>query len=140
MMSRVAILALLACVPLMGDAEQDITAVVSKLAYALSDNNPAQFLKALDRDMPEYRQIENALTALASDTVISCSADLITNSGSDTAQQADFDWYMVLRSQQDQNLIERRRTKVTIKIEKRGKKWLVTAFSPVSILAPMTAR
>ena len=47
---------------------------------------------------------------------------------------------MSLKSQQDENLIERRRTKVTIKIEKRGKKWVVTSFSPISIFAPMTAK
>jgi hypothetical protein len=47
---------------------------------------------------------------------------------------------MVLKSQQDENLLERRRTKVTVKLEKRGKKWVVTSFTPISIFAPMTAR
>jgi len=133
-------LVFLTCVPLLSDTEQEITSVVSTLASALSENNPQLFLRTLDREMPDYRQIEKALTSLASDTQISCSLDLIANSGTDTSQQADLDWYMVLRSQQDQNLIERRRTKVTIKIEKRGKKWYVTAFSPLSVFAPLALR
>jgi hypothetical protein len=140
MIARLLILLLLTRIPLFGDPEQDITEVVVNLASALSDNNPQRFLRTLDHDMPGYRELEHSLTALASDTDISCSVDLIGNTGSPTAQQADLDWYMVLRSQQDQNLIERRRTKVTVKIEKRGKKWVVTAFSPMSVFAPMTTR
>jgi hypothetical protein len=140
MMWRLLILLLLLRVPLVGDAEQDVTELISTLTSALSDGNPALFLKNLDHDMPEYRQIENALTSLVNDTSISCSVDLINTTGSATAQQADLDWYMVLRTQQDWNSIERRRTKVTIKMEKRGKKWVVTAFSPVSVFAPKTAK
>jgi len=138
MIARLLILLLLTRLPLFGDPEQDITEVISNLASALSENKPQAFLKILDREMPAYRDLEHSLTALAADTDISCSIDLIANTGSPTAQQADLDWYMVLRSQQDQNRIERRRTKVTIKIEKRGKHWVVTAFTPLSIFAPMT--
>jgi hypothetical protein len=140
MMARLVVLFLLLRIPLFGNVEQDITEVVSNLASAVSGNQPRLFLKILDRDMPGYRELERSLTALAGDTEINCSIDLIGNTGSPTAQQVDLDWYMVLRSQQDQNLIERRRTKVTIKMEKRGKNWVVTAFNPISIFAPMTAR
>jgi hypothetical protein len=140
MMTRLLILLLLFRLPLAADAEQDITDVVSTLASALSDNNPELFLKTFDHGMTEYRQLEHDITGLAADTLIGCSVDLIANSGSATAQQADLDWYMVLTSKQDQNLIERRRTKVTIKIEKRGKKWVVIAFGPLSVFTPMTAK
>ena len=140
MIARLLILFLLLRLPLLGDAEQDITEVVSTLASALSANNPQLFLKTLDHDMPAYRDLEHDLTALANDTLIGCSIELIGNSGSETAQQADLDWYMVLSSKQDENLIERRRTKVSVKLEKRGKKWVVTAFNPVSIFAQMTTR
>jgi hypothetical protein len=140
MMARLLILFLLMRLPLWGDAEQDITDVVSTLASALSGNNPELFLRTLDHSMAGYREIEHAVNSLESASLVSCSIDLIANSGSATAQQADLDWYMVLSSKQDDNLIERRRTKVTIKMEKRGKKWVVTAFSPVSIFDPMSAK
>ena len=140
MIARLLILLLLARMPLFGDAEQDITDVVTTLTSALSENNPELFLKTLDHEMAGYRQLERELNALASNTLISCSVDLIANSGSATAQKADLDWFMTLKSQQDENLIERRRTKVTLSIEKRGHKWVVTGFTPVSIFAPMNAR
>jgi hypothetical protein len=140
MIARLLLLFLLTRVPLFGDTEQDITDVVSSLASALSGSNVGAFLKTLDRDMPAYRQIEHDLTALAADTDVNCSIEVISNNGSDAAQQVDLDWYMVLRSQQDQNLIERRRTKVTVKMEKRGKKWVVSAFSPPTIFAPLSAK
>jgi hypothetical protein len=140
MTARLLILLLLTRLPLFADAEQDITDVVSTLAAALSANNPQLFMKPLDRDMPGYRRIEQDVNALSGDTYISCTVELISNSGTASAQTADLDWYMSLKSQQDENLIERRRTKVTIKIEKRGKKWVVTSFSPISIFASMTAK
>ncbi len=140
MIGRVLILLLLTRLPLVGDAEQDITAVVSTLASALSANNPELFLKNLDHQMPGYRQLEQDLNALSATTFIGCTIELLANSGTESTQTADLDWYMSLKSQQDENLIERRRTKVTIKIEKRGKHWLVTSFSPLSLFAPMLAR
>lgn len=129
--------ALLLASPAFGDAEQDVTSVVSILASALSEGNPQLFLKTLDHGSPDYVRIERDVTALISQTLISCSVDVISAEGSETAESAELDWYMALKSQQDYNIIERRRTKVTLKIEKRGKKWIVTSLLPVSIFAPM---
>lgn len=127
---------ILACGLLQGDAEDDITGVVTTLAAALSDNNPLRFLKTLDKQMPDYGQIERDVNALALDTLVSCTVEVIDVRGT----EADLDWYMVLRSKQDENLIERRRTKVTIRVEKRGKNWVVTSFVPVTVFAPLKLR
>jgi hypothetical protein len=140
MIARLLILLLLTRIPLFGDAEQDITDLVTTLTSALSENNPQLFLKTLDHDMPAFAQIQHDVNALLAESVISCSVEVIGTTGSGTSLQSDLDWYMVVRSQQDQNLIERRRTKVTIKVEKRGKKWIVTSFNPISVFALMTAR
>ena len=132
MIRRLLIALLLVCGTLSADPEDDITRVVSTLASALSDNNPLLFLKTLDKQMPDYRRIETDVNALAGDTLISCSVEVIAVRGT----EADLDWYMVLRSKQDENLIERRRTKVTLRIEKQGNNWVVSSFSPVSVFAP----
>lgn len=126
--------------PLFADAEDDVTEVVSTLAGALSDNNPQLFLKSFDHAMPEFRKIEQDINALTSQTLISCTIEVISSSETPSGITADLDWYMALKSQQDENLLERRRTKVTIKIEKRGKKWVINSFGPISIFAPMTAK
>ena len=122
------------------EVQQVVTDVVSDLAGALSDDNPQLFLKSLDHAMPDYRKIEQDVTALASQTLIGCTIEVLSTHETPPTLTADLDWYMSLKSQQDENLLERRRTKVTIKLEKRGKKWVVTSFSPISIFAPMTAR
>ena len=134
------LLAGVACTLLAAEPEQEITNVISKLASALSHGEHQVFLDALDHKMPEYQQIEHDVTALAADTDLDCTIELIRNTGNDTEQTADLDWYMVLRSQQDQNLIERRRAKVAIKVTRRGKKWIVTGFSPVEVFRPLSAR
>ena len=91
MIARLLILAFLTWLPLLADAEQDITDVVSTLASALSGNNPQRFMKSLDRDMPGYRQIERDVNALSGDTYIGCSVELISNNGTPAAQTADLD-------------------------------------------------
>ena len=65
---------------------------------------------------------------------------MISTGGAGAPPTADLDWYMVLKSQEDYNIIERRRTKVTIGLEKQGKKWVVTSFSPLSVFAPMRVK
>src|ERR1039458_624204 len=77
MIVRLLLLLLLAAAPLRGDPEQDITEVVSTLAAALSANNPPAFLKAIDHASPVYPQLEHDVTALATDTLIECSIELI---------------------------------------------------------------
>jgi hypothetical protein len=124
---------LAACGFLFGDPEETITHVVSQLASALSENNPQSFLKSLDKSIAEYGRIERDVNALAGDTLVSCSIEVLAIRGS----EADLDWYMVLRSKQDENLIERRRTKVTIRVDGKGR---VTAFSPVTIFVPLKLR
>ena len=140
MIARLLLLLLFIALPLHGDAEQDITHVVETLASALSDANTALFLKMLDHNMPGYRKLEQDLSALAGDTDISCTIEVISHTETPYTISADLDWYMVLKSQQDENLIERRRTKVTLTLEKKGKKWIVTSFTPLSIFDPMTVR
>jgi hypothetical protein len=140
MMARFVPLLLILPLLTFGDAEQDVTDVVSTLAGALGDDNPQLFLKNLDHGMAGYRQLEQDIVALAAENFISCTVEVISSNGTGSALTADLDWYMSLKSQQDENLIERRRTKVTIKIEKRGKKWVVTSFSPITIFAQMKAK
>jgi hypothetical protein len=140
MMLRLVLLLLAFATPLRADSEQVVTDVVSTLTSALSENNSELFLKTLDHKMPGYGQIEQNVIALMAQTLISCSVEVISTGGTEAAPTADLDWYMSLKSQQDYNVIERRRTKVTIALEKRGKKWVVTSFSPLSLFAPMQAK
>ena len=44
--------------------------------------------------------------------------EVISTGGAGAPPTADLDWYMVLKSQEDYNIIERRRTKVTIGLKK----------------------
>ena len=140
MTARLAVVLLLAALPMCGDGEEEVTKVVSTLAGALTANNPELFLKSMDHNMPDYRKLEQDVDALSRYTEIGCTIEVISTAGNAASQTADLDWYMALKSQQDENLVERRRTKVTIKIEKRGKKWIVTSFSPISVFAPLVAR
>lgn len=126
--------------PLFADGEQDVTDVVSILASSLSESNAQSFLRTLDHGIAEYPQLERDVTALIGQTLISCSVDVIGATGPPTAKTAELDWYMALKLQQDYNIIERRRVKVTMKIEKRGKKWVVTGFQPATLFAPMQVK
>ena len=126
--------------PLCADSEQVVTNVVSTLATALSANNPQLFFQAIDRKMPEYEKFEQAVEALLAQNIVACTVEVISTGGTDAAPTAELDWYMVLKSQEDYNIIERRRTKVTIGLEKQGKKWAVTSFSPLSVFAPMRVK
>jgi hypothetical protein len=47
---------------------------------------------------------------------------------------------MQLKSRGDANLIERRRLRVAVTVQKVRQKWLISSLAPQEILAPITIR
>lgn len=140
MILRLVLMGVVLVAPLSADSEQVVTDVVSTLATALSANNPQLFFQAIDRKMPEYEKFEQAVEALLAQNIVACTVEVISTGGTGAAPTAELDWYMVLKSQEDYNIIERRRAKVSIALEKQGKKWVVTSFSPLSVFVPMQSK
>ena len=123
---------------------------VSKLASFLSDGEPVGALESFDKNMKDYGAIAENIAALAAQTEILCSIDIVADKEADDAStdvhHLDLDWYMTLKSKADNARLEKRRMRVAVTVQLLRAKanaprvWRITSLSPEEILAPITIK
>jgi hypothetical protein len=129
-------LALILFQMLAADPHQPATEMFTGMAAALSESNPAAFMKNIDPAMPEYEQLRARVTALMAQAEVVSSIDFLIDEGDDTRRTVEVDWLLQIRPVADFGALERRRQVVKCSLERRGKKWLVTALAPVAFFGP----
>jgi len=105
---------------------------LSDLASSLSEGNPAGAMSAFDKSLPNYQTISNNIYAMTSQADITCSIDPVDQNGNDV----EVDWFLMLRSKEDQGPTERRQMTVKLTVVKAGKSYKITAINPATILDP----
>jgi hypothetical protein len=121
---------------------------ISRLASYLSDGETIGALEAFDKGMKGYGVIAENIAALSAQTEVLCSIDVVSDKEADqpdaSVHHLDLDWYMMLKSRADTALIERRRQRVAVTLQrfddKTGRVWRITSLSPEQILAPLIIR
>ena len=134
MQRRIFLLALCGA-PLLADAKQQIFDLFTKIAAALSDDDPMVFLEAVDRDMPHFQDFENGIRALTDQADLSNSIEVLSDEGDDTHRAEELDWLMEIVGKSETRPLERRREAVKFRLERRGKKWKIVSIDPVSFFA-----
>ncbi len=114
---------------------------IAKLASYLSDGEPVGALEAFDKNMPHYGAIAENVQALAAQTEVLCSIDVVSDKEADNdfsdIHHLDLDWFMMLKSRGDPGKVERRRQRVAVTLKLLKGAWRITEFSPEQILAPL---
>lgn len=113
---------------------------IAKLASSLSEGDTVGALESFDKKMKDYATIDRDLSALAAQTEVLCAIDIVEDKDKEDADihHLDLDWYMQLKSRTDPGLIERRRQRVAVTLQKAGAAWRITEFAPGQLLAPIT--
>ena len=134
------------------DAQQQIFDLFTKIASALSDDDPAMFIEAVDPGMPNFQDFRRdvvALTDLADVTnsieavdpdmpnlqdfrrdivaltdlaSITNSLEILADSGDDTHRAEEVDWFLEIVGKSDPHSLERRREVVKFGLERKGNK------------------
>jgi hypothetical protein len=125
---------------------------LAKLASYLSDGETVGALEAFDKDMKGYGAIAGDIAALTAQTEVLCSIDVVADKEADDESSdihhLDLDWYMMLKSRTDESLVERRRLRVAVTMQRFYKKsgknyvgiWRIISLAPEEILAPITIK
>jgi hypothetical protein len=127
-----------------------------RLAAFLSDGESVGALEAFDKSMRRYGAIAEYIEALAAQTEVLCSIEIVGDKEADDdasdVHHLDLDWYMVLKSRADSGPEERRRQHVAVTMQrfyrnnsarpgpKGAAVWRITSISPEQILAPITMK
>ena len=115
---------------------EHVVALFSAMATALSESNPAAFLKPFDRRMKDYHKLETYVTALTAQAEVSCSVEFLNDEGDEAKRTVMVDWFLQITSRQDSAQLERRRENVTCQLTRNKKSWAVMSLEPVELFRP----
>jgi hypothetical protein len=110
--------------------------LASRHADGREENDLPNLFARFDRAMAGYPQLEANLTGLTSIWLVEPGIQLTANEGSDDRRSLEIDWTMTLTNPLDQGRSLRKEETVKCTVEKRGKRWLIVAFTPLELFAP----
>ena len=93
---------------------------------ALANQDADAFLDQFDPKMPQYQELRDEIQdLLGAAREIGSTVDVITDDGDGQKRTLELDWLLKIDN------AEPRRQIVKCQVEKRGKKWKITALDPV---------
>ncbi len=111
---------------------------LTSMASALSDGDGVKFMASFDKTTPDYYDIQANVNALTAQQDVAASLDVLEESGNDKQVEDTVDWFLQCTSQDDLQVVTRRRMRVKVTARKEGKRWVVVRIDPASILDPVT--
>jgi len=118
------------------DTRDELIRVFGAMAAALSEDNPAVFLRAIDPSMPGYPRFAESVKALAAQNAVSSSIEIASQEGDDRAQNVELDWLLEVTGKDQNHVFVRREATVKCRLERRGGKWRIVSIEPASFFAP----
>jgi len=118
------------------DAQQQVFDLFSKIASALSDDDPAMFIEAVDPGMPHFEDFRRDVVALTDLADITNSIEVLSDKGDDTHRAEELDWFLEIVGKSDPHPVERRRDVVKFRLERKGKKWKIVSIDPLHFFGP----
>jgi hypothetical protein len=120
----------------LADTRQDLIEVFGAMAAALSEGNPAVFLKAIDAAMPGYPRLAGDVKALAAQNELSSSIVIARQEGNDRIQTVELDWLLEIKGKDQSHNFLRRQAIVKCRLELQKRKWRIVSIEPASFFAP----
>ena len=118
------------------DAQQQVFDLFSKIAAALSDDDPAMFVEAVDPNMPHFADFRRDVVALTDLADLTNSIEVLSDTGDDTHRAEELDWYLEIVGKSNPHPMEQRREVVKFRLERKGKKWKIVSIDPLHFFAP----
>ena len=109
---------------------------IAKLASNLSAGDFPGALSAFDSSVHNYGQISNDIDALTTQADVLCAIDVVADNENDGTHKVDTDWYLEIKPKADGAGAQRRRQRVSLRMESKRGKWKITAIDPASIVSP----
>jgi len=137
--ARSAALACIFAAALGADAHDDVIELVTSMAAALTEVNVPQFMAAFDKDLPDYGRLVTNVTALVYQAEVSSSIVPLMESGDEQKRSIDLDWFLEVRSLQQDGPIVHRREIVNCELQKIKKHWKIVSIRPLEFFEPAKA-
>jgi hypothetical protein len=127
------------------DPHDDVMEVFSKMAAALTSDldqpggarggNASEFMSAVSKEMPDYDTLEANVNALVRDAEVSSTIKPLTEDDQGETYKIDLDWFMQIRSLEQDGPIVQRREIVHCELRKEKKHWKIISLKPLDFFA-----
>jgi hypothetical protein len=124
-MTRPALLLVILAGMLRADSPRDL---VQRMAQALADNRPLDFLAAFDKAMPGYAALRSIVDNLLSRANVQSTVELVSNSL--------LEWSLHIVERGGTGGTTDRQARVACRFEEKGGEWRMAAFDPDGLFAP----
>jgi hypothetical protein len=121
---------------LLAEPPEQIVDLLTSMSSGLSGGNAAAFLDAFDRSMPQFETLQANIIGLINQADLLSSIEIVSDQGDDNRRQLELDWFLQIRSKLATGPLERRRDKVTCRVERKKERWKVVSLEPVKFFAP----
>jgi murein L,D-transpeptidase YcbB/YkuD len=118
------------------DPAQEVWDLLTQVASALSERNPAAFLAAFDPAMPGYEKLREHVTALLRNADVQSAIDLESDEGNGQSRTVELTWLLRIKPEPEATSSTKREQRVKCQVEKAGKKWRIVSFEPLALFAP----
>src|ERR1035438_2134982 len=118
------------------DAQQQVFDLFSKIASALSDDDPAMFIEAVDPDMPHFQDFRREVVALTDLADITNSIEVLSDTGDDTHRTEEMEWVLEVVGKADPHPVGHGREVVKFRLDRKGKKWKIVSIDPLHFFGP----
>src|SRR5438552_84376 len=135
-MFSVLVLLLLFCPNVHSDPHDEAIELFTSMAAALTAINPAQFMEAFDKQMPDYDKLKDQIAALVNQAEVASSIEPIRDEGDSMKRSVDLDWFLEVRSLIQDGPIVHRRDVIHCELRKENKKWKIVSLKPLEFFAP----
>ena len=100
----------------LADTRQELIDLFGVMASALSEDNPAVFLRAIDPSMPGYPGLAAAVKALAAQNALGSSIEIGKQEGDGRVQNVELDWLLEITGKDESHLFVRRQATVKCRL------------------------
>ena len=109
--------------------------VVATMAAALAEPNDAAFMKPISKSLEQHDLIHRQVRALVQTNNVVSSVSPLSNEGDEKQRTVEVDWYLEIQPQTAGAAVAQRRESVKLTLVKTGKRWMITALTPIAFFA-----
>lgn len=112
---------------------RDAFEAVNEMAASMSEADAGGFLSYIDKSCPCHDELRDRVFVVAEHYLVESAIRVVDSEEADGVVTAKLSWMVKIRREKAENPISAREVEVTVKMVKRGKKWKVIAFDPVTL-------
>ena len=121
---------------LMAEPPPEVMRLFTTAAEALANGDAPGFLDHFDKGTPNYAALRERIEGLLAAHEVGSTVEVVTDAGDERKRTLELDWLLIINGKDAQSArTETRRKVIRCTVERRGRRWRITAIEPLEFFA-----